>query len=354
MTYPITVKSFSGYLTLLLLIILFLPLQSVSSSPCEQEIVITTINQEAISVSDFQERIRFSYWSSTLFIREVYEQGDLGVEQIETIYAPLLELLRNPDLHAEHILNQMEHELVIKHAADARGITVEQVAIDNLIQNEIALRPSFKSVDDFYRRAAKEAETDRETIYGIYSYEALEQALFEDVTADIPVEEPQVHVRHILLAFNPDDPYDRDSISEQQRLDAFTRAEDVLKALGNGETFSELALSLSDDKWSAPNGGDIPWAGESTFPISFWEAVKDAPAGSIIGPIETEFGYHVVEILERGLHPRDPRVLMEQKQERFSSWLESETARVEIQRNPDWRQYIPIAPPDELFPETVA
>ena len=190
----------------------------------------------------------------------------------------------------------------------------------------------------------EDVSVSRETINEVYFYRALWQLVFDDVTAGIPTEESQLHVRHILLAFNPGDPYDYNSISDQQRADALARAKDILRLLQNGASFADLAVSSSDDRLSAPNGGDIPWAGEDVFPPPFWEAIKDAPVGSIIGPIESQFGYHIVEILDRGFHPVQPQVLTQRRQELFTQWMESETSKARIERVPDWEQYIPSSP----------
>lgn len=314
-----------------------------STSYLQLQPIISTVNQETISVEKFKQQYQFSKWADALFIRTIYEQGDMDWTQIEAIYAPILNLLRDSQLYGEYLLDRMEYEIVIKQSAEQRGITVEQASIDELLQHDIDFL-AMELPAEFFLKAEEEMGVEEETIRESYFYRALEQALFDDIKIEGPTEQLEFHIRHILLAFNTDNPYDNASISAQQRADALGRAENIIELLENGGSFPELALSYSDDMQSAENGGDVSWGGEDAFFPSIWEAIENAPVGSIVGPVESQFGYHVIEILERDTRPIDPQIIHQQQQEAFTKWKEEKINTAEINRCDDWQQYIPTSP----------
>lgn len=74
------------------------------------------------------------------------------------------------------------------------------------------------------------------------------------------------------------------------------KAEEVKKAVTK-ENFATKAKELSQDPGSAVNGGSL---GENTditgFVPEFAEAIKKAKAGEIVGPVKTQFGYHIIYV----------------------------------------------------------
>ena len=75
-------------------------------------------------------------------------------------------------------------------------------------------------------------------------------------------------------------------------------AEEVKEELDDGGDFEELARENSQDPVSAENGGDLGCNPEGGFVPEFDEAAFDAEEGEIVGPVETEFGFHVLEVTE--------------------------------------------------------
>jgi peptidyl-prolyl cis-trans isomerase D len=99
----------------------------------------------------------------------------------------------------------------------------------------------------------------------------------------------QVRARHILLRTKP------------ERDDAATRqaAEGVLARLRGGEDFAKLAAELSDDESNNTKGGDLGYFGRGQMVKAFEDAAFGAQPGSAIGPVKTDFGYHLIEVLDR-------------------------------------------------------
>lgn len=78
-------------------------------------------------------------------------------------------------------------------------------------------------------------------------------------------------------------------------LDTEAEAEAALERLADGEDFAEVAMELSTGP-SGPNGGDLGCAPSSNYVVPFAEAVDGAELGANIGPVETDFGFHVIVV----------------------------------------------------------
>lgn len=99
----------------------------------------------------------------------------------------------------------------------------------------------------------------------------------------------QVRARHILLQVN-----DRRSAEEAARL-----LEEAKQRVAAGEDFAALAAELSEDPGSKARGGDLGLFGRGAMVEAFETAAFSTPAGQITGPVQTDFGYHLIEVLER-------------------------------------------------------
>ncbi|WP_064581328.1 peptidylprolyl isomerase [Streptobacillus moniliformis] len=71
------------------------------------------------------------------------------------------------------------------------------------------------------------------------------------------------------------------------------------------ENFADKARELSKDPGSAQNGGDLGKANINNFVPEFRTAVAKAEAGSIVGPIKTQFGYHIILVEEKDENNKD-------------------------------------------------
>lgn len=99
----------------------------------------------------------------------------------------------------------------------------------------------------------------------------------------------QTHARHILIRPN-------ELVSDD---DAQNRLEQLVLRLKGGDDFSELARSHSDDPGSAVNGGDLGWTNPGQMVPEFEEEMNKLKPGEISGPFKTQFGWHIVQVLDR-------------------------------------------------------
>lgn len=101
--------------------------------------------------------------------------------------------------------------------------------------------------------------------------------------------EEEVHARHILVAVN------------ETRTDAqaLALAQDLSKQLQAGADFAKLAAEHSDDPSNKDRGGDLGWFARNTMVKEFADAAFNAQPGTMVGPVKTSYGYHLIQVLER-------------------------------------------------------
>ncbi len=75
-------------------------------------------------------------------------------------------------------------------------------------------------------------------------------------------------------------------------------AQAVLTRLDEGEEFADLATELSTDPGSGSRGGDLGWFGPGMMVAPFEEAVMSLEADETSAPVETQFGFHIIRLLE--------------------------------------------------------
>ena len=76
-------------------------------------------------------------------------------------------------------------------------------------------------------------------------------------------------------------------------------ADSVVRELNNGADFGSIARLISLDQSSAVRGGDLGWLNWGTDVISeFRDAAFRLAIGETVGPLKSEFGYHIVRLLE--------------------------------------------------------
>ncbi len=95
---------------------------------------------------------------------------------------------------------------------------------------------------------------------------------------------------HILVAVKP-------GASDADKAAAKDKAERLAKEVrASPARFAELAKANSDDPGSAAQGGDLGTFARGSMVKAFEDAVFAAKSGDIVGPVETEFGYHVIRV----------------------------------------------------------
>ena len=95
---------------------------------------------------------------------------------------------------------------------------------------------------------------------------------------------------HILVALKPG-ATDSDKAAAKAKADALAK-----QARANPAKFADLAKANSEDPGSAAQGGDLGSFARGSMVKPFEDAVFAAKVGDIVGPVESEFGYHVIRV----------------------------------------------------------
>ena len=102
-----------------------------------------------------------------------------------------------------------------------------------------------------------------------------------------PADGPYIRASHILLK------------SDEENPDLRKRLSAIRDSIETGAaSFAAMARQYSEDQ-SASEGGDLGWFGEGRMVPAFEKAAFDTEPGRLVGPIKSEFGYHLIRVHQR-------------------------------------------------------
>lgn len=141
------------------------------------------------------------------------------------------------------------------------------------------------------KRSVKVLSLDEATVSAAINVSDAELRQLYDASKDRYRTPERVKVRHILLK-TTGKPKD-----EVPKIKA--RAEELLKQIKTGADFAELAKKNSDDTSSAVNGGSMDWITKGQTVANFEKTAFSLKPKEISPVIETEYGYHIVQLVEK-------------------------------------------------------
>lgn len=141
----------------------------------------------------------------------------------------------------------------------------------------------------------------------------------------------QTHARHILVKTS-------EIMDDAQAREKLLTLKDKIE---KGEDFAKLAKENSEDTGSMLSGGDLGWSTPGMFVAAFEETMANTPVGKISRLFKSQFGWHILQVLERRKEDMSEQMKRNQAQnvlrsrrfdEEFQLWLTQirEEAFVEI------------------------
>jgi peptidyl-prolyl cis-trans isomerase C len=243
--------------------------------------------------------------------------------------------------------NLIRRELIFQESRK-KGFTVEDSAVQERLD---ALKSRFPSPEQFQammeqmsfteeilKRQIREQLTiqkfvESQIVENIEIAEAEAKEYYEENQEQFKQPE-QIHARHILIKVD-------EGADDAAKTDAKGRLEDVQKKLGEGGDFATLAEEFSEGP-SKSRGGDLGFFGRGQMVKPFEEAAFALEPGEVSGIVETQFGYHLIELVEekaagtQSFADARPRIEQVLKNQRIKSELDQyienlrEAAEIEI------------------------
>ena len=183
-----------------------------------------------------------------------------------------------------------------------------------------------KAQTDFFTNMRSTASVSDADIRQYFRTLALREKVRDAEITDVTHTAPFVDARHILVA------------------DEAT-ANSVLTALDGGESFASLAKSMSTDN-SSSSGGELGWAPVTNYVKEFADAAKTAEIGALVGPVKSQFGYHIIQVRAREDRPLSDSDYQTALNNEFATYLKNlrADASTNVQIYDAWTDNVPTLP----------
>ena len=207
------------------------------------------------------------------------------------------------------VLEQMIDQELIRQAATEMGVSVSEAELESSVQDIIAQSGG----EEQFNQSLQATGTTYDDFRQMLLDQLLSEAVYVAVTASINSVAEQVHMRHILMGTRE-------------------RAEEVLARLEAGEDFAYLAKEYSEDISSRERGGDVGFFPRGVMPPEVEEVAFGLEVGDVSDVVESQFGFHIVQVLEREEREIAVEVFENLRQQTFMQWLQDRRESAEIER----------------------
>tara|TARA_B100001248_G_scaffold12558_1_gene8238 strand:+ start:16509 stop:17783 length:1275 start_codon:yes stop_codon:yes gene_type:complete len=207
------------------------------------------------------------------------------------------------------ILESMIDQKIILKKAEIDSVFVEEkevnLALDQQIQMLVSQAGGEKKAEEVLGQSLKSfrrefwyemrdrlvSEKYQQQLINSVKVTRLDVLNFYKVYKDsLPALPLKARLRHCLIKVKPSETAKKSSISSLNNLK---------ERIEGGELFSDLAKKHSEDPGSKNNGGELGWVKRGSLVKRFETAAFTAPLKQITNPIESEFGFHLIETLQR-------------------------------------------------------
>jgi parvulin-like peptidyl-prolyl isomerase len=209
----------------------------------------------------------------------------------------------------DQVLQLLVNEELARQLAGAEGIVVDAAARQAELEKAktSALESGqYSTWEDFLKAYGSTQEEIEEDINQYLIYQGLIK------THGGPTEAEQVHAVHILV-------------------DTEDKGKEVLSKLAAGTAFADLAKEYSTDTGSGAQGGDLGWFPRGAMVPEFEEAAFSLGIGETSGLVQSQYGYHVIRVLEKSVRPLDAQFLQESQQTALQAWFSAQLEAASVQ-----------------------
>lgn len=147
----------------------------------------------------------------------------------------------------------------------------------------------------------------------------------EEITKDLSRTQEMVWARHILVANEED-------------------AQLIYDGLAGGIDWSALASELSIDTGTKDIGGDLGWFTHDAMVAPFSDAAFDLEVGEVSDPIESQFGWHVIQVLGHEDRPVTESQYQQLQDDQLNEFIQGLRDKYTWEIKPGWEGMAPTTP----------
>jgi parvulin-like peptidyl-prolyl isomerase len=253
------------------------------------------VNGQPIFLADYQEEM-------ARFEAAMAEQGlDLESEDGKATLAQM----------RHQVLDSMIEQVLIEQAAAQESVAISEEELEATIQQNIEEGGGQASFEEWLQTSGLTYEDFKEEI----RFQLLAMTIFEQVTGSVPTAAEQVHARHILV-------------------EAVEEAQAILTRLRGGEDFAALARQYSQDQNTKEAGGDLGFFHRGLLILpEVEEAAFALQPGQISEVVRSQFGYHIVQVLEKTPdRPIPTELLNALREQAFAQWMQEQWDGATVER----------------------
>ena len=208
------------------------------------------------------------------------------------------------------VLDRMIEQRLILQAAAQEGITVSDEEVEASVQSLIG-----DIGDEAFRQHLADQGMSEEEFRESLRREMIASRMLDKVAQSVPTHGPEVHARHILVATEAE-------------------ARQLLQQLNAGADFAALAQQYSLDESTRDRGGDLGTFPRGTLTLPEVEEVAfSLQPGQISDIVESPWGYHIVQVLDRVDDAEyDPVSLRILRDKAIQDWLQGLWDEAEIKK----------------------
>jgi peptidyl-prolyl cis-trans isomerase SurA len=245
--------------------------------------IIATIGSEFVLYSDVQELFEYAKQQQPNYDQRLQCQIIdqlisskllLNQARLDSVEVSDIEVEGEIERRMEYILSQMNGNVEffqeyygktpLEYREELRGPLKEELTIQRIqgqLINEVQITP--KEVIEFYNSIP---------------------------TDSLPFLNAEVELAEIVY---------KPKVSDEEKEKSLKQVQEIKQRILNGEDFAELASIYSDDPGSGKRGGDLDWQKRGTFVPEFEAEAYNLEKGELSDIVETQFGYHLIQLLDR-------------------------------------------------------
>lgn len=291
-------------------------------------IVVVLVIIAALVGSYYQGWIKFSGFA-TVNLAATVNEDEITNEELDKQYELFFILVGYPESYREQItrelyLNQVIIESLMLQKAEEIGISPllvtnaelkesldiylasNGITSKELAENLVAKELTIDELQDYFKKQIAINQFLNETLLSEMEVTDEEVKQYYETSEDqFTAQEGQIRARHILVE------------TEEE-------ADEIIDEIRAGKDFAELAAEKSTDTASGARGGDLGFFTKDMMVVEFGDAAFDLTVNKISKPIQTQFGWHVIQ-------RQNDKILLDDIKDLLKLELSQEKQRIALQ-----------------------